>query len=262
MPTWRLGTIGFGYSDWQDVFYPDGTKPADYLTFYARHFDTVELDTTFHAVPTADRITRWAAAVPDNFRFCVKTPKEITHGPTPLSRRAPLMLDFLGVVRLLGGKLGVVLLQFPPSFDTGEARGLEKFLKALPADIRFALELRHASWNTGQTAALLRDHGCAWVIADYLEEPWEIPATADFLYVRWIGVHGRFARLDREQVDVTERLEWWKQRLDKLQGVETVWGLMNNDYSGYAVETCNRVKRMVGLPVPELEDPRQGRLFT
>ena len=262
MPHWRLGTIGFGYSDWDGVFYPKEVKSADHLAFYAKHFDTVELDTTFHAAPTAERVRRWAAAVPDDFRFCVKTPKDVTHAKPPLSGRVPQMLQFLDVLREFGGKLGVVLLQFPPGFDTGEARDLEKFLKALPADVRYGLELRHGSWNTDATARLLRDHRCCWVTADYFDEPWELRATTDFLYVRWIGQHGRFPTLDKEQVDITERLEWWQKRLAKAGEVETIWGLVNNDYSGYAVGTANRMKRVLGLPVAEVKDPRQGELFS
>jgi uncharacterized protein YecE (DUF72 family) len=262
MPTWRLGTIGFGYADWKGVFYPQDLKPSEYLLYYARHFDTVELDTTFHAAPTPERVRRWSAAVPADFRFCVKTPKDITHAPPPISRRTAQLIAFLETLREFGRKLGVVLLQFPPGFDTGEARDLAKFLRSLPKDFRFALELRHASWNTDQTAALLCDHGCCWVAADYFDEPWEVPLTTDFLYVRWIGVHGRFATLDREQIDVTQRLEWWKDRLSKLpKDVRTIWGLVNNDYSGYAVPTCNRMKRLLGLPVKDVQDPRQGELF-
>jgi uncharacterized protein YecE (DUF72 family) len=262
-PEWRLGTIGFGYADWNGVFYPAGLKSSDRLSFYARHFDAVELDTTFHAAPTHERVKRWAAAVPDDFRFCVKTPKDVTHAPPPLSRRAGPMVEFLDVVRGFGGKLGVVLLQFPPSFDTAEARDLEKFLDALPTDLRYALELRHGSWNTDATAALLRDRRCCRVTGDYFDEPWEIRVTTDFLYVRWIGEHGRFPTLDREQVDATERLEWWKDRLAKATTpeVKAVWGLVNNDYSGYAVGTANRMKRLLGLPVKQVQDPRQGELF-
>jgi uncharacterized protein YecE (DUF72 family) len=262
MPAWRIGTIGFGYSDWQGAFYPKDVKPADHLSYYAKHFDTLELDTTFHAVPTVDRVRKWAAAVPDEFRFCVKTPKDVTHGTPPLSNRIEPMLAFVEVVREFGAKLGVVLLQFPPSFDTGDGRELEKFLRALPTDVRFALELRHASWNTDATAELLRDLGCCRVAGDYFDEPWDVPDTTDFLYIRWIGEHGRFPTLDREQLDVTERLAWWKRRIDETaRGVETVWGLVNNDFSGYAVGTANRMKNLVGLPVKEAEDPRQGELF-
>jgi uncharacterized protein YecE (DUF72 family) len=263
MPYWRVGTIGFGYADWNGVFYPPHLKSADHLPYYAKHFDTLELDTTFHAAPTPQRVARWAAAVPDEFRFCVKTPKDVTHAPPPLSTRTGQMAEFLETLRGFGDKLGVVLLQFPPSFDTGEARDLEKFLRALPTDLRYALELRHRSWDTQRTAALLRGHSCGWVAADYFEDPREARVTTEFLYVRWIGQHGRFPTLDRERVDPTERLEWWKGQLETsaTDEVKTVWGMMNNDYSGYAVATANRVKRLVGLPVREPDDPRQGELF-
>ena len=262
MPTWRIGTIGFGYSDWQDVFYPPEVRPAEYLSFYAKHFDTLELDTTFHAVPTPERVRRWADAVPDQFRFCVKTPKDVTHAAPPLSRRAGQMNEFLDVIRGFGDKLGVVLLQFPPAFDTSEARDLEKFLAGLPTDLRYALEMRHGSWNTEATAKLLRDHRCCRVAGDYFDDPWDVPPTTDFLYVRWIGEHGRFAALDREQLDTTERLRWWKKRLDAAaRDVDAVWGMVNNDFSGFAVATANRMKELVGLPVKELENPLQGQLF-
>jgi hypothetical protein len=71
--------MGFGYKDWSEVFYPREMKCGDYLPFYAKHFETVELDTTFHAVPDRDRVRNWALAVPDNFRFCAKMPKQVTH---------------------------------------------------------------------------------------------------------------------------------------------------------------------------------------
>src|SRR3954453_598716 len=79
MPDWRFGTMGFGYADWNGVFYPAGTKSSDYLAFYARHFNSVELDTTFYATPEIARVKHWAASVPDDFRFTMKTPRTITH---------------------------------------------------------------------------------------------------------------------------------------------------------------------------------------
>jgi uncharacterized protein YecE (DUF72 family) len=74
-------------------------------------------------------------------------------------------------------------------------------------------------------------------------------------------VHGRFPTLDRERIDVTERLRWWKQRIASLGGINTVWGFFNNDYSGYAVATCNRMREVLGLPVREPAGPAQGELF-
>src|SRR5687768_14335943 len=101
---WRLGTMGFSYADWKGVFYPDGLEPADYLSFYARYFDTVELDTTFHATPTVERVRQWAEATGGDFRFCVKTPKDVTHAEDPASR-AMLMRAFVESVREFRDKL-------------------------------------------------------------------------------------------------------------------------------------------------------------
>src|SRR5579871_817045 len=92
MIDWRLGTIGFGYDDWSGTFYPPTLKPSHRLAYYARHFNAVEIDTTFHAAPDAGRIRRWAEAVPDAFRFCVKTPKSVTHD-LPLQQAVGPMLD-------------------------------------------------------------------------------------------------------------------------------------------------------------------------
>ena len=264
MTHWRIGTVGFGYDDWSGVFYPDGLKSADYLSFYARHFDAVELDTTFHASPTAERVGRWAAAVPEAFRFCVKTPKDVTHatGSGTIASRVGPMLGFLDAARGFGEKLGVVLIQFPPSFDARQHKHLGTFLEALPAVVRYAVEFRHPSWDTERTADLLREHRCGWVAADYLtREPWEITATADLLYVRWVGVHGAYPTLDKERIDATERLKWWKREIERCKDVQTIWGLFNNDYTGYAIGTANRMKRLVGMPVSKLEPPAQGRLF-
>lgn len=269
---WRLGTIGFGYHDWAGVFYPADMKPAGYLSFYAQYFDTVELDTTFHGAPSAERVKRWADATPEHFRFAVKAPKEVTHATSPASiasRLAP-MLRFVESVRGFGEKLGPVLLQLPPSFQAGGAANLARFLSALPEDVRFAVEFRHSSWHVRATMDMLRDCRCAWVSADYLEDPWYAVATTDFLYARWIGEHGRYPTLDRERIDTTERLKEWHERITRIdelhqmagpEEIKTAWGFFNNDYAGYAVGTCNRMRRIAGLPVRAPEDSRQGLLF-
>src|SRR5437870_3166670 len=72
MADWRLGTMGFGYDDWSGPFYPRGLGRGEWLSFYGKHFNAVELDTTFHGAPDVTRVRRWAASVPDDFRFCAK----------------------------------------------------------------------------------------------------------------------------------------------------------------------------------------------
>jgi uncharacterized protein YecE (DUF72 family) len=248
---WRLGTMGFSYADWAGVFYPPGTKPGDYLSEYAKYFDTVELDTTFHAAPPAERFRRWADVTPEGFRFAVKTPKTVTHEKSP-DRATGEMFSFLDAARSLGKKLGVVLIQFSPTFEADQIDSLASFLATLPKDVRFAVELRNRTWGVQKTLDLLRNHRCCLVSAEYLDRPGRIHVTTDFLYLRWVGDHQRFQELNREQLDMTESLKWWRGQIESVADqVQTTWGFFNNDYSGYSIATCNRFKRVLELPVHE-----------
>ena len=250
---WRLGTMGFSYADWAGTFYPEGMKAGDYLSHYARYFDAVELDTTFHAAPPAERFGRWAEATPAGFRFAVKTPRAVTHDDLPLERAVSAMLEFLEAARGgLGEKLGVVLIQYPPHFEADQFARVEGLLSELPQDVRYAVEFRNRTWGSRRTLDLLRRHRCGLVAAEYLTRPGRVHVTTDFLYLRLIGQHGRFPRQDREQLDVGESLAWWKEQLATAGAeVNTAWGFFNNDYAGYSVATCNRFKHMLGLPVVE-----------
>lgn len=258
MTRWRLGTMGFSYADWAGPFYPQGLKPGDYLEYYARHLDTVELDTTFHATPPPQRVRRWADVTPDDFRFTVKAPRSVTHD-LPLSKAAPAMLEFLEVMGQFGPKLAVVLLQFPPGFSSRSFDPLRAFLDTLPTSMRYAVEFRHESWWSDpwheQTAEMLSRRRICWSSVEYVAEPREIRPTTDFLYVRWIGEHNRFSVMSRVQVDVTARLVWWKQRLTHPSLADRrIYGFFNNDFSGYAIETCNQFRHMLGLST----QPRPG----
>jgi uncharacterized protein YecE (DUF72 family) len=260
---WRIGTMGFSYADWAGVFYPEGTKPIDYLEFYAKHFNAVELDTTFHAVPPVERVRSWAAVTPDDFRFATKAPKTVTHDPdVRLDRAVGPMIEFLDVMRNLAEKLGPVLVQFPPSFTVRHTPQLERFLRALPSELDYAIEFRNETWFADSTIELLRAHRCCWVAADYVNEPRQLHVTGDFLYIRWIGQHQQFASMDRERIDVSDRLEVWKRHLDPLlPRVSSLWGFFNNDYAGHAPATARRWLARLGLPVPSIEKPAQGKLF-
>src|SRR4051794_22290557 len=100
---WRFGTMGFSYSAWSDVFYPRGMNASDYLGFYAKHYNSVELDTTFHAIPPVDRVKRWRDVTPDDFAFAAKAPKLVTHALKLEAATAP-MTEFLNAMRQFESK--------------------------------------------------------------------------------------------------------------------------------------------------------------
>lgn len=248
---WRIGTMGFSYSDWVPAFYPKGTRPGDFLAAYASVYDTLELDTTFHAVPPPDRVQKWADTVPDGFVFCPKTPKQITH-ENPIAFGSTAMRHFLRALTPMrkADKLGPILIQFPPTFTITEFKDLELFLKELPTDDRFAVEFRNDSWEHPRTGDLLSHYRCAWVTGDYAVDPFPIHPTTNFLYLRLIGLHEQFTTHERERIDMTDRLAWWQEQVTALTPAPLkTFTMINNDYAGHAPATIDRLRTLVGLPV-------------
>jgi uncharacterized protein YecE (DUF72 family) len=265
---WSVGTIGFGYPDWRGPFYPAGIKSQGFLTYYSRVFNSVEIDTTFYGTPRIDVINRWAAETPADFKFCPKTPKSISH-EMGLVGAGGIMREFVDRVQLLGDKLGPVLIQLPPSFGAERWEVLRDFLPGLPSGARYAIEVRSQSWYTAGAESraidlfqLLNDLGIAWVTIDYPGIPLVINSTTDFLYIRWIGEHGRFKKHDSERIDRTDRLREWQIKITaRMDGVTSIFGFFNNDYAGYAVGTALKYRQFIGLPYQEPDEPKQGTLF-
>lgn len=261
MTNWYIGTMGFSYKQWRGAFYPTGMVQRDYLAYYSQRFNAVEMDSTFYAIPAAENVARWAAATAPDFKFCPKTPRAITHEGALLAS-ITLMAEFLKTMELFGDKLGPILLQFPPDYAHNQAATLETLLQQLPAGKQYAVEFRHRSWNTPETAALLRPYNVCWVSADYIYLPKEVHHTADFLYLRFLGRHGQFQAKDHEQVDKTAELQQWRQKIQPyLDSVNTVYAFFNDDYAGHSPASSNRFKRILGLDAPEIQPPQQGRLF-
>lgn len=262
---YRLGTIGYGYPDWQGPFYPAGEGQSKWLRFYASQFDSLELNTTFHAPPTVERLRRWASRVGPKFRFSVKTSRAITH-EQPLESAIPSMLEFVETVRSLGSALGPVLIQLPPYCSTDSFKHLDRLLGALPKDVRVAVEFRNASWVQDRTTDLLRYHNAAWVGLDHIEHPdlRRLRGTTDFLYVRLVGCHERFKETNREQIDVTADLHKWHtailREVDRSQGrINEVWVLSSNDYAGFSPATLRRFVSIAGIS--PASSPIQTQLF-
>lgn len=261
MVNYYIGTQGFSYEHWKGVFYPSGAPAHEYLMHYAKIFNTVEMDTTFYAVPRPAVVQGWEAMVPENFVFTAKTPQTITH-EMGLSNSAKFMDEFLNTMRLLGPKLGIILVQLSPAYTVEKLPTLKAFFETLPDDIRFAVEFRHKSWYIPQTADLLSSFRICWVATEFGNLPREITPTTDFLYLRWLGKRAAFKRYDHEQLDVTTRLNWWKEQIVvNISKARSVYGYFNNDYSGFAPGTSNRMKILLNQPVTDFKQPEQGRLF-
>ncbi|MBI2762074.1 MAG: DUF72 domain-containing protein [Chloroflexi bacterium] len=246
----RIGTMGWSYADWVGPFFSEGARPATYLSEYARHFDCVELDTTFYAVPRASAVRGWMENTPPGFRFAAKLPKEITH-EQHLHDSAPVLHRFLDAMSPLGEKLGPVLVQLPPDFHaTDDNRAaLQEFVHVLPEEYHFAAEFRHRSWLTDDTLDLLRQHGVAWTIIDMYYMPKRLDITSDFTYVRLLGDRRKIQQVDHIQIDRTGDLQTWADAFGRMSSeVTRAWVFVNNHYAGHSPQNVRQLRGMVGLP--------------
>jgi len=258
--TIRIGAQGWNYGAWVGPFYPSGTRPADFLTVYARAFDTVEVDATFYAIPPSRTVQGWVERTPPGFTFALKLPQEITH-ERGLRGASDQTERFLDRARELGDRLGPILIQLSPDFGPSELPALAAFLPRLPGDIRVAVEFRHRGWIHEGVLALLAEHNVALALTDarwiqrrrmllLAEQP-----TADFAYIRWMGMDRSLVDYSRIQIDRSRELERWSRALRALsQRVEGVFGYMNNQYAGHSPASIRDVQRLIGQPVV---DPSQ-----
>jgi uncharacterized protein YecE (DUF72 family) len=187
LPRWGMslyvGTSGYSYPEWRGPFYPDGLAEKQMLRYYGGQFATVEINNTFHRMPTVPLLEGWRDQVPLEFRFFLKAPQRITHLQRlkDVDDSVSLLMD---VAAVLGERLGGVLFQLPPGLKRDLPR-LRDFLALLPPQRRVALEFRDDSWFDDEVFALLRRHDVALCIAER-EEGVEVPfvATAKWGYLR------------------------------------------------------------------------------
>lgn len=260
---WYLGTIGFSYSDWKGVFYPSDLPTRKFLTYYSRIFNSVEINSSFHGKPGIDTIKRWGHDTPSEFRFSFKVPQLITH-ELKLKDSLTYIYEFINLLTIIKEKLGVILFQFPPSFRQNRVDLLKDLFVSLPQDIRFAIEVRDISWHQfpDTLISLCRDYNVCWAATDFPRLPNVIYSTANFLYIRWIGVNGRYVTHNKEREGQSNNLKMWYESIINSNPEQyDTYGYFNNDYAGFAAGTANRFKVVSQLPIIDFIQPKQGTLF-
>jgi uncharacterized protein YecE (DUF72 family) len=180
-----VGTSGFGYKEWKGSFYPDDLPAKKYLSYYAGHFHTTEINNTFYRMPTAKLCEGWYAEVPDGFSFTLKLSQRITHFKR-LKNVDDEMNFFLDSAAGLKEKLGPILVQLPPNFKK-DTDVLDAFLSAFATKGKLAFEFRHESWFTDDVYDLLRKHKTTLGVVEKEEgegpdTPREV--TGSFVYMR------------------------------------------------------------------------------
>lgn len=263
----QVGCQGWNYEDWitpagsETVFYPRGTRSSEMLETYARAFSTVEVDSTFYAIPAAATVENWRKRAPEGFTFALKLPRAVTHERLLRHDSYEIVAEFAARAVLLQEKLAAVLIQLPPQFaPTGEsAAALRRFIayltnltNTLPQRVRWAVEFRAAEWLHPKVLTFLRKHNVAlalvagqWLDAAQVRELAAQP-TADFSYWRWMGARDltSFARVQRPQE--TDLQRWADAVAETSAQVPHNFAYFSNFYEGHAPASANTLKELIG----------------
>lgn len=270
-----IGCPIWSFKGWVGNFYPEGTKPAEFLWEYSRRLTTVEGNTTFYAVPSQDTVESWVIQMHETFRFCPKVPKAISH-ERKLMDNIDRAREFIKVMSQFGTRLGPMFLQLPPRYSPKLLADLQAFLAVWPPDVRLAVEVRHLDWFNSPhdelLDQLLMDHNMARVTIDTRpirdldgdkilagsvyqsllearERKPDIPVvpkrTADFIFVRYIGhpkLESNFQLLD----------EWAEYFVLQLRDGADVYAFCHSPENMTAPWICKelhqRVSKEISIP--------------
>lgn len=241
--TIHIGTSGWSYDHWQHIVYPPDIPLTQRLSYYVKHFGTVELNSSFYHWPRDTTFAGWRARLPEGFRLSVKAPRGMTH-----ARQLYAPETWIGRVTRglghLGDRRGVLLVQLPPQLPCDPPR-LQFFLKQMPPWIQLALEFRHPSWHTDQIWHLLEQHAAAYCVMSGAGLPCVLRATAPLVYVRLHGPDHHYLYAGSYS---DSDLGWWAEQIWRWaeQGRD-VYAYFNNDGYGFAVHNAARLRQILGV---------------
>lgn len=180
-----VGTSGFSYSAWRGIFYPEKLPQKSFLSYYAQHFTTTEVNNTFYRLPNPDVARAWYDEVPEGFRFTLKLSQRITHIKR-LKEVESEMARFAESAVALKEKMGPILVQLPPNLRLN-LPVLSDFLSRYAENRLLAVEFRHESWLNDDVYSLLGRHGAALGIIERDDPGAPAPpaiVTGSFAYMR------------------------------------------------------------------------------
>ena len=232
MAEYYIGTSGWHYEHWRELFYPEKLAKPNWLEFYAQHFNTVELNNSFYRLPSEKAFINWRESSSGGFVFAVKVSRFITHIKR-LKDVEESVQNFLARADSLQDKFGPLLYQLPPTMKRSDET-LETFLSILPRQYRHVFEFRHESWLDDDVFNILKRYGVGLCVFDMPDFTCPVLATADFAYVRFHGSTGLYWSCYND-----EELSSWARKIAEIgKNLRAVYIYFNNDAGAYAIRNA------------------------
>ncbi|MFW6302122.1 MAG: DUF72 domain-containing protein [Bacteroidales bacterium] len=236
-----IGCSGYHYKEWKDSFYPADLKKKDWLSYYAKQFNTVEINNSFYNLPDRDKIKHWLDQTPETFRFSFKANRYLTHmkklkADNKFRQR---MDDFFRALKPAEKRIGNILWQLPGNLHKNPER-LESFANLLDNPYNNVIEFRHASWFDDEIYDMLRSHSIGiCMLSSPADLPEKVIATGKSAYLRFHGKEEWYNHKYSKQ-----ELGNWKMRLNKLKEVRNLFIYFNNDQHAYAPKNAIEMTEM------------------
>lgn len=252
IPKLFIGCTGWSMKEWLGKVYPSNCKPTDYLYYYSRQFNTIELNTTHYRIPDEKTITKWKEQTPFDFRFCPKIPQMISHS-SDLGYSSDKVSEFCKSIEGLEEKLGTCFMQLPPHFGPDKITLLKYFLDQFPKYIPISIELRKADWFKEDQKITsffdyLRERGVSLVITDVAgrRDVLHQQLTHSTLLIRFVGN-------DLHSTDYT-RIDDWIERMGKWikGGIDHIYFFPHEPDNLLAPELAAYLYQQVKVKLPEL----------
>ncbi len=235
----HIGCSGWLYPGWRGKFYPDDLPTAQWFSFYAQRFDTVEINNTFYRMPTVGAVQNWRTLAPPGFLFAVKANRFVTHRKK-LKEVDRALEQFLRTVAELGEHLGPILYQLPPQWHCDPER-LDAFLRLLPKNWVHAFEFRHPSWFVPAIRQLLAEHGAVFVVHDFPGLRVPRVSVGPAAYVRFHGpLPGYAGRYTRPKLR-----RWARWLRSQARAGKPCYAYFNNDVHAAAVYDAQVLRQLV-----------------
>jgi uncharacterized protein YecE (DUF72 family) len=239
----HIGTSGWSYKGWRGLFYPDKLPATKWLRFYTGFFSSTEINGSFYRLPSLETVVKWTEDVPDDFLFCPKMSRFLTHMKKLREPEEPLE-RFFSVFHPMKPKMGPVLIQLPAMlrFNYDIAEQFYRLLKFSYSNYEFVMEVRHPTWLVEESLTLMTAFDIGLVISQSGNIfPYSEMITARNIYVRFHGPDALYASSysdDMLQAFAGKFRQW------VAEGHE-VWAYFNNDIHGYAPQDAKRLQALL-----------------
>ena len=263
-----IGCPAWGNKDWKDKIYPPKAKANQFLTYYAKQFNCVELNTSHYSIQEQETVQKWCDMVGEAFKFCPKFHKAISHTNKLVNCDAWLE-RFYAMATAFGKNLGLCFLQLAPSFAPDEIEALERVLANKPPEIEIAVEFRNEEWFTdkslfAETVQLLSENNATALITDTAgrRDVLHMRLSTPKTFIRFVGnnLHpSDFVRIDHW----VNRIKFWRDG-----GLQELYFFIHEpdefycpELARYFIKKLNEVLNINHPNVEIVERPVQGTLF-